>query len=55
MQDEHVLDFTQEAVNKFLAQQTTKPGRKVIWNSYSQGTYVKAIHGPIGSKVHKTN
>lgn len=49
LQDE--IDF--RMVEKYLNRQTTKPGRKVIWNSYIQGTYVKAIHGPIGSKVHK--
>ena len=49
------LGFTPDAIEQFLVQQTTKPGRKVIWNSYTQGTYIKAIHGPIGSKVHKSN
>lgn len=48
------FDFNNDAIQRYLAQQTTKPGRRLIWNSYAQGTYVKAKHGPIGSKI-KTN
>lgn len=51
------IDFsepiTYEAVERFIQQQRPKPGRKVIWNSYSLGTYIKAKHGPIGTPRHK--
>lgn len=46
------LTITQETIEKFLQQQTPKLGRKVIWNSYTQGTYIKAIHGLIGTPKH---
>ena len=49
------LTITPQTIETFLSNQQPKKGRKVIWNSYNQGTYVKAIHGPIGSKVHKSN
>lgn len=43
------FEITPAVVNKFLGSQTVKPGRIVIWNSYAQGTYIKVIHGPIGT------
>lgn len=49
----HSLDFSPETVNQFLEVQAPKSGRKVIWNSYSKGTYVKALHGPIGQPKHQ--
>jgi hypothetical protein len=48
------LDLSPETIEKFLIQQHPKTGRKVIWNSYIQGTYIKSVHGPIGSGKHKT-
>lgn len=41
--------ISNEMVEKFLAQQKPKKGRRVIWNSYAQDTYIKSKHGPIGS------
>jgi hypothetical protein len=46
------FELTQEHINQFLARQKPKKGRRVIWNSYIQGTYIKAIHGPIGTPKH---
>jgi hypothetical protein len=45
--------ISDEMVQKFLAQQKPKKGRRVIWNSYSQGTYIKAKHGSIGISKHQ--
>ena len=39
-------------IQNFLDNMKPKKGRRVIWNSYSLGTYVKAKHGPIGSPKH---
>ena len=41
--------ITSNAIEEYLARQKPKPGRRVIWNSYAYGTYVKSQHGPIGS------
>jgi hypothetical protein len=49
---EHTI--TPYTIEKFLADQKPKPGRRVIWNSYGQGTYIKSIHESIGSGKHKT-
>ena len=46
------FELSAEAIEKFLMQQRPKPGRKVIWNSYSLGTYNKTKHGPIGTPKH---
>jgi hypothetical protein len=50
------IDYTMtpQTIDNFLAAQKPKPGRRVIWNSYAQGTYIKSVHGPIGSGKHKT-
>jgi len=45
-------DFSKE-YEEFVFRQQPKPGRRVIWNSYSKGTYIKALHGPIGSKTER--
>lgn len=45
--------ITPQMVEKFIAQQKPKGRRRVIWNSYSQGTYIKAKHGSIGTPKHQ--
>lgn len=47
-------NITPQAIEQFFAQQSTKGRRRVIWNSYSLGTYIKAYHGPIGTPKHKS-
>ena len=49
-----VTSYSPEAIEKFLQQQKPKSGRRVIWNSYSLGTYNKSKHGPIGTPKHQS-
>lgn len=44
-----VPSFDSKQIEEFRFHQQPKPGRRVIWDSYSKGTYIKAIHGLIGS------
>lgn len=46
------FELSPQSIERFLLQQKPKPGRRVIWNSYSLGTYIKAKHGPIGTPKH---
>lgn len=44
--------ITNHTVDQFLARQTTKGRRRVIWNPYTLGTYIKSKHGLIGTPKH---
>lgn len=54
MTPDNNFEITPNLIDQLLAAQRPKPGRRVIWNSYLQGTYIKSVHGPIGSGKHKT-
>ena len=41
--------INRNVIEEYLSRVQPKPGRRVIWNSYSRGTYIKAKYGPIGS------